>query len=709
MPISHPQEKKDAVRPMDGKDQKTNSTKEESILNSTKTQYNAFKIVKAKGVIFTQSTKNALKQIFGCRFNYCYDAYVGPIAKKNDVQEFLNQLKIDATLSDVCFDFEKNQKIDGLETRLNIIEQNIQKLFEEFIVLAERYDPTRSYHDFQTEPASHNPNQSNDDIRFQVEWDLYQRFINLRDLEKERENLRVSINLHIQEEIGWHDPNPIYALPIDVPEFLPKQMLPYPFDEWVLDEAYRMPCPPDYVAIASIVSLGGIIGARCGIKPKAFDNWIVVPNLWGGLVGVPSTKKSPAISVALKPLEKLIHIATEKYQKAIETYSVKKTINTAQKEALEIRIKKAAKDQNLGELETLAAELKEHEFKMQLQTPILKRYKTNDTTIEKLGELLRDNPSGMLVVRDELIGLLASWEKEGREGDRAFYLEGWNGYSSFDTDRIQRGNINIPNICISLLGGIQPDKLLALLIQTSKALSNDGMLQRFQLLVYPNHNLWEWRDRIPNKEIRAQVDFVFQKIGEFNPLDWGAISSSDVKIPYFQLDQEAQVIFIDWISTLRLKKLPQEDNPLILQHLEKYDKLFASLALIFHLITCIVNDSKGPINAVSAKKAVEWCGYLEAHARRCYGLLADDGLHSALALCEKLRKGKLKEGFTVRDVRRNQWTYLTSDDSIKSALNWLEEEKWLRSYETGGDGPGKGPRTCRYKINPKVFLHKSDG
>ena len=50
-------------------------------------------------------------------------------------------------------------------------------------------------------------------------------------------------------------------------------------------------------------------------------------------------------------------------------------------------------------------------------------YRTNDVTIERLGELLRENSRGLLINRDELIGLLRSLDKEGHESDRAFYLE----------------------------------------------------------------------------------------------------------------------------------------------------------------------------------------------------------------------------------------------------------------------------------------------
>jgi len=283
---------------------------------------------------------------------------------------------------------------------------------------------------------------------------------------------------------------------------------------------------------------------------------------------------------------------------------------------------------------------------------IERRYKSNDTTIEKLGEILRDNPAGLLILRDELVDLIASWDKAGHEGDRAFYLESWNGYGSFDTDRIGRGRIHIPNLCTSLFGGIQPDKLTSYLEQSANALADDGMLQRFQMLVYPDHRSWEWCDFIPNKDARDKAYAVFDAIANLDPIAWGTLAADDyIKFPHFKFNDEAQKIFIDWSTNLNLLKLPNEDNPLIVQHLAKFEKLFSALALIFHLVDCASFGSYGPIRAQSAQRAVAWCEFLEAHARRCYGLLADDGLRSAQALLDKLCKSKLSNGFTARDVR----------------------------------------------------------
>lgn len=356
-------------------------------------------------------------------------------------------------------------------------------------------------------------------------------------------------------------------------------------------------------------------------------------------------------------------------------------------------------------IEHIASELKQHQSKAP-RPPTLRRYKTNDATVEKLGELLRENPNGLLVMRDELVGQLAAWDKAGREGDRAFFLEAWNGIGSFDSDRIGRGTILIPNLCLSLFGGIQPDKLTGYLEQASNALANDGMLQRFQVLVYPDHCAWEYKDQQPKKELRDRVYSIFEALSQFDPVKWGAEPEDKfTKFPFFHFSSEAQNVFIEWSTDLHQRRIPNENNILIEQHLAKYDKLFPALALIFHLVDCAAASTAGPVSKDAALRAVAWCEYLESHARRCYGLLLDDGLRSAQALAKHLERGDLSSGFTARDVRRNQWRYLTADESVQSALAWLEDEGWLRPHETK-QGTKGGRTTVVYMINPKVAQSK---
>jgi len=143
-----------------------------------------------------------------------------------------------------------------------------------------------------------------------------------------------------------------------------------------------------------------------------------------------------------------------------------------------------------------------------------KRYYTQDATIEKLGELLQENPTGLLVLRDELAGWLRTMDKQGREGDREFYLESWNGNGSYTFDRIGRGTIHIPAVTLSIFGGIQPGKLKAYIDGAiDGAAGADGLLQRIQLLVWPDE-LPEWKrsDRYPDGKAKDRAYQIFQNL-----------------------------------------------------------------------------------------------------------------------------------------------------------------------------------------------------
>lgn len=202
MSKSKPSEKKDAVRTMDGIliDQKAEPNNVKSIEDHPKIQHNAFKIITARGVVLTKSIKSTLKQLHECRFSDCYRAFIGPIVKKSEVQVFLNKFAIEAELIDVFADLEKSRKIDGLETRLSILDQEIYKTFNDFVIKTHQYDPQRPYHDFEVEPLPYDPDKPNDDIRFRIEQDLYEQSVKRKSMEKERENLRHSIELHEQDD-----------------------------------------------------------------------------------------------------------------------------------------------------------------------------------------------------------------------------------------------------------------------------------------------------------------------------------------------------------------------------------------------------------------------------------------------------------------------------------------------------------------------------
>ena len=533
---------------------------------------------------------------------------------------------------------------------------------------------------------------------------------------------------------GWINPlsnqSAAYELPDPLPitsSFAPvmpfsADLLPTALQEFVYDEADRMPAPVSFVAVSVLVALGSVIGASCGIKPKQKDDWLIVPNLWGGIVAPPTSKKSPAIDSGMRPLNFLINKARESYESDLKSHEKDKMLYKSKLEGLEADLKSASKTSSKNKPQKTREELAElicQERENEPMPPCLRRYKTNDCTVPKLGELECANPNGILVLRDELIGLLAGLDKEGKEEDRAFYLEGFNGTGSYDTDRIMRGSLFIKNHCLSVFGGIQPDKLIAYLEQAYSGLGNDGLLQRFQMLVYPDSIEWQYRDRYPNREAANVVFDIFKKLSETDFIEFGAYPTDEYnKRPYFRFSLDAQAFYVDWTHKLNTQTIPNEENTVIQQHLGKYDRLLPALALIFHLIDCAsIGQANGfGVSLEAIQRAARWCEYLETHARRVYGLIDGMGMRPALTLSKKIealikRTAKtdetpenwLKDGFTLRDVRRKQWQHLKDDIAIEKALTVLTDNYWVVPNDTHNSKNGGRP-TTRYFISQKLKM-----
>lgn len=491
------------------------------------------------------------------------------------------------------------------------------------------------------------------------------------------------------EEI-WPDPQSIKEelLPI---KSLPPEIIPLPLREYCVDIAHRMQCPIDYVVIGLLTMISSVIGSGCAIRPKQRDNWQIIPNLWGMIVGNPSVLKSPALNEVLKSLARLESQAYEKYQAEYKNYLSDIELNKIKKSGIMSGIKKSVKS-GAGQQNDLEKQL--HEL-TEKEEPCEKRFRTNNATIEKMGELLAKNPRGLLLFHDELAGLLASWSKEGHETDRAFYLQAWNGSDHYSTDRIGRGTIRIGNVCISILGGIQPTVLRKYLDRTLNTLGNDGLFQRFQLLVYPDPvKDWQLIDQRPKKEAADQVFQIVEFISTMDFVANGANQDASETIPYFRFTDDAQQIFYEWLEDLERKLSQDDDESLIIEHLAKYRKLMPALSLIFHLVGIASGNVSKLIECDTIKKAAAWCDYLESHMRRIYGLVLGGNSHLAKILATKIKKQLLQTPFSLRDVYRKGWSSLRTRDEAEMACEELMRLGWLREVDGG------------YSINPKIWEKK---
>jgi len=313
---------------------------------------------------------------------------------------------------------------------------------------------------------------------------------------------------------------------------------------------------------------------------------------------------------------------------------------------------------------------------------------------------LRESP-GILVHRDELSGWLRNLDKQGREGDRAFYLESWNGTGSFDVDRIGRGSQHVPALCLSILGSIQPGPLSTYVYQATQGeKGDDGLLQRFQLLVWPDpHQTWRNVDRWPDVEAKNRAYKVFRHLDVLPPEDFGASGEDEEGIPAVRFTEDAQEIFDQWREELEVRLRSTELPPALESHLAKYRSLMPSLALLFQLIEFV--DGAATNGAVSLKptlQAAAWCEYLETHARRLYSSAENPAMEGARVLLDRVRKGDVSDGDSTRSVYRRHWVKLSTSEEVNRACQVLEEFGWLRIEAVKTSGRS----TSRLRLHPSL-------
>jgi len=470
---------------------------------------------------------------------------------------------------------------------------------------------------------------------------------------------------------------------------LPDSLRPY-----VMDVAERMQCPPDFPAIAVIVSLATLVGRNCGINPKAHDDWLVVPNLWGAAVGRPSLMKSPALEQGMRPLGALIAKAGEDYKKELAKYEGELELFTGQKKAWKSTLQKAGKDgldahDLLGEVPQAPDHPKEI------------RYRTNAGSTECLIKLLNENPNGLLLFRDELVGWLKSLEKSGKEGDRQFFMEAWNGSgASFDYDTFTHGHMHCESLCLSILGSIQPGPLSRIVAAAGKGGGgDDGLVQRFQLFVYPDAG-GKWRnvDKWPDTPARQKLNTLF---GAIKKMPFPSPEEEGI-VPSLHFTAGGQVVFDGWRERLETQ-IQQEDDPMLEAHLAKYRSLMPSLALLFHLAKVAdMGVDLTPVTKGEAIRAVAWCDYLETHARRIYGMGKLTEVEGAKGLLKHLVDGDIELPFTAREIYRKGWSRLSTPDEVDVALSLLEDHHWVTTHQIQ-TGPRGGRPTATYLMNPKAM------
>jgi len=479
-------------------------------------------------------------------------------------------------------------------------------------------------------------------------------------------------------------------------EKIDPECLPSVLRNWLLPAAKVIGCPIDFLALSAIAIVGSLIGPRVRIKPIQNSNWFVVPNVYAGIVGLPSTKKSPALDEARKPLLRLQADAREAYSAARVDYEFEEKF--FEKDSKETLSKSRSAAEYKSKRGLLSKPVK----------PILRRYETNDATSQKVIQLLAENQNGFILIRDELTGWLKSLDAEYDQSARSFYLELWKGGITYDHSRVSENReVILTSGTLSIIGGIQPSRLLYYISEAYSYDNADGFPQRF-LFAYPDKHISAGKATQSDCEqlergLEASCR-VFKCLAE---KQFKGIALSDSGDSFFpvKFDTEAQRLFDAWKDEIDAEavRLESEDE-VFASFLNKLPKNCAAIALIFH---CVENtDSQEFPDRISSEtiaNALDYIEVLTTHARRVFALGENRIFASAQMVLGRIRTGKLQNGFTAREVKRKGWSGLNNTEIIQEVLSLLVDYRYLKTIETDSGRP-----TSRYYINPGFKIEVSN-
>lgn len=435
------------------------------------------------------------------------------------------------------------------------------------------------------------------------------------------------------------------------PPSLPRGLLPDVIERFAHDQGMDMGADMSAIAVSALAVCAGAIPDSVRLQVKRHNTgWFEAARLWVALVGPPSSKKSPIMTAAARPLRKIDADQARDY---------------ADQRAVYDKLPK--------------------EEKLKTNPPKQVRSILQDTTIEAAQDVAKDSPDGLLCYQDELSGWFGSMDKysagRGSAKDRSFWLEAFNG-STYSVQRVGRGLVYIDNLSISLIGGIQPEPIR----QIADEAVDDGLLQRLlPIMVSPA--------KAGRDEAASAV------VAEYNALirDLHCLGNATLRF-----DDGAQAyrheLELKHLNLLSLEFVHRK----LAAHIGKYDGIFARLCVIWHCTENMVGfgDIPAVISEATARRVGAFLhGFLLPHAMAFYTTvlgLSNNHDHVTAVAGYILSRGLTE--VTNRDLKRGDRTMRRlSPEAALAVFEQLEAFGWLQRIPSRLRGA-----PAHWLVNPAV-------
>lgn len=423
---------------------------------------------------------------------------------------------------------------------------------------------------------------------------------------------------------------------------------------------------PVAYGVAGLIAMSGAIDARVRLCLNDITDWYISPTLWMLLYGDSAAAKTPAAKAATKHAKKLDAEANKLWINEMAEWKV--------------RAEKAEKDGDPPP-----------------DRPESGRCIIQNTTIEKMRDILADTPRGLLSVRDEFEELIGSFDAyrgggKGASQDRALYLQLFDG-GPLVVDRISSGSVYVPNWSVGMLVNGTPSGMRKL----ARHLNPDGLLQRFLVVAVKPAGAWpEEQISTPEEAKKAtqRYEDLMDDLYKINPCT-------------IRMTDEAAKLVRDYDRRVKRESeaLAQIDTEDIVNlHRKAVDKM-GRIALVLHCIQYRHQAADHRLGTDTAEQAIRIMDDLFHHAMTMF---SDLGRSSWLDLTISMAKsivadeGKWRESMVVSwtDIRQmsSDFKRCDSDELRAAAIGNLVDSNWLKPT-----GKVYGRRECEWHINPALI------
>ncbi|MDL2317072.1 DUF3987 domain-containing protein, partial [Desulfovibrio sp. OttesenSCG-928-A18] len=379
------------------------------------------------------------------------------------------------------------------------------------------------------------------------------------------------------------------------PPPVPLEAFPAPVAAMLEEAAEAFTVPLQIPATCLLGVLSCLVGGTRLISLR--PSWKEPGNIWIATVAASGIGKTPCAAAFFAPVKRLEYEAFRQWQDEYASYE----------NEVELVRKERAKAKRGDPMPARPIQ------------PQRRQAYIDDATVEALGEVLSENPRGIMWRKDELAGLIADLDKyssgNSGGGTRSRLLSSYDG-QEWKTSRTSNPtrNLYIPHAYVGIFGGIQPAMLPKVFEAGSAGVDEaSGFLQRFMLIRAEREKPGYWTERYLSQDSKELLASIATALWSWD-IEYDAESRELEKV--VPVSRQAKGSFVEWFNGIAQEEFLSHNAAL----LSKLKGQAQRLCLLLHCLDAALagNDGMGIVTEDCMRRALMLANWVKEHQEQCW-------------------------------------------------------------------------------------------